>query len=63
MGFTWDLWDETNIFAYFKMDAWNTILSYWGFGLFSGAFDVSFREGTIPETNMGEIIQHICLIN
>ena len=29
------------------MDAWNTIVSFWGFGLFSGAFAVravSFRE-------------------
>ena len=30
-----------------KMDGWNTILSYWGPGLFSGAFAVSFREGTL----------------
>ena len=26
------------------MDGWNTSLSYWGFGPFSGAFAVSFRE-------------------
>ena len=28
---------------YLKMDAWNTILSFWD--EFSGAFAVSFREG------------------
>ena len=27
------------------MDGWNTSLSYWCPGLFSGAFAVSFREG------------------
>ena len=27
------------------MDGWNTIVSFWN-GLFSGAFAVSFREGT-----------------
>ena len=30
-----------------KMDGWNTSLSYWGPGLFSGAFAVSFREGRV----------------
>ena len=29
-----------------KMDGWNTIVSFWGSGLFSGAFAVSFRECT-----------------
>ena len=27
------------------MDGWNTIVSFWGAPLFSGAFAVSFREG------------------
>ena len=35
---------ETNT-SPLKMDGWNTILSYWGPGLFSGGFAVSFREG------------------
>ena len=36
---------ETNS-SHLKIDGWNTILSFWGkFGLFSGAFAVSFREG------------------
>ena len=43
MGFTWDLWDETNIFA--PENGW---LEYDPFllgpGLFSGAFAVGFRE-------------------
>ena len=32
-------------FSPLEMDGWNTILSYWGPGLFWGAFAVSFREG------------------
>ena len=35
---------ETNS-SLLKMDGWNTSLSYWGPGLFSGAFAVSFRKG------------------
>ena len=31
-------------FSHLKMDGWNTIVSFWGTGLFSGAFAVSFRE-------------------
>jgi len=30
------------------MDGWNTIVSFWETGLFSGAFAVRFREGTPP---------------
>ena len=30
---------------------------------FQGLSMLVSGEGTIPETNMGEIIQHICLIN
>ena len=40
-----DTLPETNS-SPLKMDGWNTILSYWE-GLFSGAFAVSFREGTV----------------
>ena len=42
-----DTLPETNRTSPLKMDGWNTILSYWGFGLFSGAFAVSFREQVI----------------
>ena len=35
------------------MDGWNTIVSFWD-GLFSGAFAVSFREGTHPEPRFDE---------
>ena len=35
---------ETNS-SHLEMDGWNTSLSYWVKGLFSGAFAVSFREG------------------
>ena len=31
-------------FSHLKMDAWNTIVSFWD-GLFAGALAVSFREG------------------
>ena len=29
MGFTWDLWDETNS-SHLKMDDWKMIVSFWG---------------------------------
>ncbi len=33
------------------MDAWNTTVSFWD-GLFSGAFAVSFREGTLQNEHI-----------
>ena len=39
---------ETNCLP-LEMDGWNTIFLL-GFGLFSGAFAVSFREGKTPHT-------------
>ena len=35
-----------------KDDGWKTILSFWGPGLCSGAFAVSFREGISNNTLM-----------
>ena len=47
MGISWDLWDETNS-KFAPENGWLEYdpASFWGkFGLFSGAFAVSFREG------------------
>ncbi len=47
----WCTLPETNS-SHLKMDGWNTIVSFWdGLSLFSGAFAVSFREGTILDVS------------
>ena len=41
---------ETNS-SHLKMDGWNRIVSFWGTAYFK-VRTVSFREGTLPETNI-----------
>ena len=41
---------ETNS-SHLKMDGWNRIVSFWGTAYFQ-VRTVSFREGTLPETNI-----------
>ena len=42
---------EINIFAPENGCSWKMIVSFWGPGLFSGAFAVSFRDGIPPIKN------------
>ncbi len=45
----YDTLPKTNSKRHLKMDGWNTSLSYWGFGLFSGATLVS-RTVDVPSS-------------
>ena len=61
MGFTWDLWDETNIFA--PENGWLEDEFPFGMAQFQ-VRTVSFREGTLPQkTNMMMVIfQNVMLV-
>ncbi len=59
MGFTWDLWDETNS-SHLKMDGWKTILSFWD-GLFSGAMLVSGNVHPTKRRNDNRKPNHECV--
>ena len=56
---------KTNIFAPENGCKRETILSFWGLGLFSGALAVSFREGISPillDKSLGSKDFNLCLL-
>ena len=52
MGFTWDLWDETNK-SHLKKDGWNAILSYWVSAYFQGRTVSSGRVNLFKHGDFG----------